>query len=81
LFNPVDHSIDVKIKKSQLEKFLLSIKANLERHLKKKWNVFYTWCIKYNKHMPFNSAHLPHAINAHDPITYVGGAWGFKPHA
>lgn len=36
---------------------------------------------KYNKHMPFSSAHPPHGINAHDPITYVGGARDFKPHA
>jgi len=41
LFTLVEHSIDVKIKKSQLEFFFLSIKANLERNLKKMNKLLY----------------------------------------
>jgi hypothetical protein len=61
-------------KKISIRKVSLSIKANLERHLKKKSFFLIHDVCKYNKHMPFNIAHLLHGINAHDPITYVGGA-------
>jgi hypothetical protein len=80
LFTHVDDSIDVLIKKSQLEFFFIN-KGKPWKTSKKKWFFIIHDVCKYNKHIPFNNAHLPHGINAHDPITYVGGAWGLRPHA